>query len=258
MKIVNNGYRRIYHLCTLILLFSITACTSNRKGFTYFENMQDGNIQVNTPIPELRIEPNDQLSIAVSGADPEAAVAFNQTTGTSGTAGYLVSSDGYIEMPVLGSVKVAGLTKEQIRVQIINLLSQRKLLVDPIVSVRLMTFKVTVLGEVGRPAVLSVPNERITLLDAMALAGDINTTGRKDNILIIRDQNGQKVSKRINLSSLELFQSDYYYLKANDLVYVEPTKNKIVNSTTRTPQWIGLALSLVSFAIGVATFVRTK
>jgi polysaccharide export outer membrane protein len=255
MKIANNGIRRLFHLCTLILLFSITACTSNRKGFRYFEDMQDGNIQVNTPVPEIRIEPNDQLAITVTSTNPEAAVIYNQPTGSTG---YLVSSDGYIEMPVLGSIKVMGMTKEQIRVHIINVLTQRKQLVDPIVSVHLLSFKVTVLGEVGHPAVISVPTERISLLDAMALAGDINTTGRKDNILIIRDENGQKVSRRVNLSSLELFQSDYYYLKANDFVYVEPTKNKIVNSTTRTPQWVGLALSLVSFAIGVATFVRTK
>lgn len=262
MEIVHKGMGNfILNGFKLLFLFSLTACAVNKKNFKYFENLQNGNLETDIPVPSFRIEPNDLLAITITSSTPEAAKPYNDLTSTgagSTGGGYLVSGDGYIEMPVLGSIKVAGLTKEQLRVNIKNSLVERKLLVDPAISIRVLTFKVTIVGEVAKPSVINVPSEKISLVDALALSGDLTPYGRRDNILIIRDDNGQKLTRRINLNSLELFHSDFYYLKANDIVYVEPTKAKIINSTTRTPQWVGFVLSAVTLAISVITFARQK
>lgn len=259
MKFVHRNLKRFIPVVQFSFLFLITACSVNKKTFKYFQNLQDGNIQTDIPVPVFFIQANDQLAITITSKNPEAAVPFNLPAAAAGApAGYLVAKDGYIEMPVLGLVKVAGYTTDFLRDSLTNRLKNNRLLVEPAVSVRLLSFKVTVLGEVTRPSVLNIPTQKVSLVDALAMAGDLTPTGRRDNILIIRDNGTQKISKRINLNSLELFHSDFYYLRTNDVVYVEPTKAKIITSTTRTPQWIGLAISAVTFIVGVATFSRQK
>jgi polysaccharide export outer membrane protein len=119
-------------------------------------------------------------------------------------------------------------------------------LVDPIVSVRFLNFKVTVLGEVQRPTVVDVPDEKISLLEALGLAGDITIYGKRDNVMVIREENNQKIIKRLNLNSSEIFNSPYYYLKANDIVYVEANKARIATST-RTTQLLPIFLTALSF-----------
>jgi polysaccharide export outer membrane protein len=159
--------------------------------------------------------------------------------------GYLVNTDGTINFPVLGSVKAAGLTKRQLETLLTDSLSERKLLVDPIVTARFLNFRVTVLGEVGRPTTLNVANERISILEALGLAGDLTIYARRDNVVLIREEGDKKIIKRINLNNNDILYSPYYYLKTNDIVYVEPRKEKI-QSTSRTQQLLPIILSAAS------------
>jgi polysaccharide export outer membrane protein len=147
----------------------------------------------------------------------------------------LVNADGQIQLPIIGSIKAAGLTKSQLKDNITKLILDKKLLVDPIVNIRHLNFEVTVIGEVGNPSVITVPNEKISLLKALGLAGDITIYGRKDNVLLIREENGKKRVKHIDLNSKSFLSSPYYYLQPNDIVYVEANKNKVASVGRMTP-----------------------
>ncbi|MDB5010552.1 MAG: sugar transporter, partial [Mucilaginibacter sp.] len=172
------------------------------------------------------------------------------------STGYLVNNEGIIQFPVLGDIKVAGLTTNQLRLEIIKQLTDKKLLVDPVVMVRQLNFKVSVLGEVGHPMVVNVPSEKISLLEALGMAGDITIYGRKDNVMVIREENGEKRIKRLDLNSKELFSSPYYYLRSNDIIYVEANQSKVTNSSQAT-QLLPIILSGLSFlAIIIEVIVR--
>jgi polysaccharide export outer membrane protein len=239
-------------------MFTATSCLSTKKAI-YFRGQEDGTIKSSNFVPETIIQSNDILSILVSSQNQEASTAFNapvttdvSSTNSSGSrselTGYLVSGEGNIQFPLVGEVKAAGLTKDQLRDTLTSILSRRKLLVDPIVNVRMVNFRVTVLGEVGHPSVIPVPSEKISLLEALGLAGDLTVNAKRDNVLIIREEPGRKVIKRINLNTSDLFTSPYYYLKSNDIVYVEPNKAK-VNNSSLAPMWITLALAFLSFGV---------
>jgi polysaccharide export outer membrane protein len=198
------------------------------------------------------------VSITVNSLNPESSVIYNSpnvsalaTTTVAGSTisqaqGYLVGQDGLIQFPVLGNLKVTGLTKKQLADDISKRLKDKQLLVDPIVTVRYLNFRVTVIGEVARPGVIPVPSEQINLLEALGLAGDLTIYGRRDNVLLIREQEGKKIMKSLNLNSTELLKSPYFYLRSNDVVYVEPNKTKVA-STQRTNQIVPMILSGLSF-----------
>lgn len=133
-----------------------------------------------------------------------------------------MDKDGFIHYPFLGKVKAAGLSKNDLGENLQNGLLSKKLVIDPVIDIRLQNFRVTVLGEVARPNVIVVPNEKLSLPEALAMAGDLTIYGKRENILIVREENNNKVYHRINLNKDSLFNSPYYYLRANDLVYVEP------------------------------------
>lgn len=256
MQLYNTNTYFKMHPLYLLALFAVTlfaSCGTNQNA-AYFTNIADTTLRANTPLPESRIQKNDLLSISVSSLNPEATVIYNSPNavagipGSSGAAisGYLVNSDGNIQFPVLGNIKAEGLTKDQLRDNIRKSLEDKKLLVDPIVMVRFLNYRVTVLGEVGRPSVINVPSEKISLLEAIGMAGDLTIFGKRENVLVIREEeNGQKTMKRLNLNSNELLTSPYYYLKSNDIVYVEPSKAK-VNTTSSTRVWLPVIFSGVS------------
>lgn len=241
--------------CVLILLLAGVSCTNTKKA-VYFSDQKNGSFEA-PAIPKLVIQNNDLLSISVSSLNPEASAIFNQpnnaaansnTTTTVAATGYLVDGEGNIQFPFLGAVKAAGLSKDELKDKLIKSLVDKKLLVDPIITVRFLNFKVTVLGEVAHPTVVTVPSERISLLEALGLAGDLTIYAQRDNVLVIRDEDGKKVTHRLNLNSTELFNSPYYYLKTNDVVYVEPNKSKVA-STSRSVQWIPIVLSALSLGV---------
>lgn len=228
-----------------LLLFS---CVNTRKA-TYFNDAKDGTITSVIPVPESVIHKNDLLNITVTSLNAQATEVFNQPNvqgPNNEVVGYLVNNDGNIQFPILGTLKAEGLTKEQLKASITKKLVDRQLLTDPIVTIRLMNFRVTVLGEVRNPNVIQVPSEKISLLEAIGLAGDLTIYGKRENVLVIREENGQKVIKRINLNSSELLTSPYYYLKSDDVVYVEPNKSRVASS--RSSDWVPVVISALSFA----------
>lgn len=244
--------------CILILTLFATSSCGNTKNVSYFPEIKDGSIQSNTPFPESVIQKSDILSITVSSLSPEASAIFNSpnsSTSTAGTAvGFLVNTEGDIQFPMIGNIKAEGLTKNQLKNNIAKSLVDNKLLIDPIVTIRFINFRVTVLGEVNRPTVVVVPNEKISLLEALGLAGDMTIYASRNNVLVIREEKDQKIIKRLDLNSDEIFTSPYYYLQSNDIVYVEPNKTK-VNSASAGMQWAPIVMSAISLMlVAVVTF----
>jgi len=230
------------------------------KRATYFYDAPDSiyNSSVNENLEDTLHE-NDLLSISVSSVNKEAADMFNTSNQVSaGTAmvsgvlgqasGYLVDKKGFIRFPVLGEIEVKGRTKDEVRDYITTALTEQKLLLNPIVDVRLLNFRVSVLGEVLRPNVFTVPSEKISILEALSLAGDITIYGNKERVSLIREEGGDKVLKHLDLTSSEVLSSPYFYLKSNDVIYVEPRPSKAAEASVVRP-WIPVALSVVSLAI---------
>jgi len=239
-----------------------SSCVNERK-FTYFRDVPDTIALFNiadTGYKPVIIKPDDLLQINISSPNPEANTFFvspgtssSSINGTTTTASannmantYLVDKDGVIELPIVGRVNVKGLTTIQVKDEIKN--KVLTFLKDPIVTVRLQNFKITVLGEVNRPANYIVPNERVSLLDAIGMAGDLTLYGQRENVLLIRELEGKKVLTRLNLNNSNLFQSPYYYLQQNDIVYVEPNKARVASTDMTRIRNFTIITSLTSLA----------
>jgi polysaccharide export outer membrane protein len=234
------------------IIISLTSCV-NQKQVVYFQkgaNQHDTIAVIQAYVP--KIQSGDILAVDIGSLNPYASSFFNPystmpvtsdngSTGnlSSGTGaasvgttqaspGFLVDSAGTIVEPLIGPIKVAGLTTSQARDVIKNKL--KGYLKEVTVNVRLLNYKISVIGEVARPSVYIIPNERVTLPEALSMAGDLTIYGKRTNILIVRDDNGKKEFGRVDLTSRELYNSPYYYLRANDLVYVEPIKVRIQQS----------------------------
>lgn len=242
-----------------IFFYSLTSCIS-QKEVAYF---QDESPETKNKVIDITnryvptIQPADILSIYVSSLNPEATNFFNpyapaerisavptQPGQISTSVGYLVDTEGMVELPLLGKLKVAGLNTIQAREIIREKL--KVYLKEPTVNIRFLNYKVSVLGEVTRPSLFNVPNEQITLPEALSLAGDITIYGRRDNVLIIRETDGKREFARINLNNRDVFNSPYYYLHPNDVVYVEPGKGRLATAD-RLYQLVPAALSALSF-----------
>ena len=241
-----------------IFLISLFASCVNTKNVAYFNDVPDSTLIAAKAGLEPIIQKKDILSIAVSSLSNEATILFNMpnlpasptaaTSNTSQTAGYLVGEDGTVKFPILGEIPAAGLTQKQLENNITQLLIDKKLLFDPIVTARFLNFRVTVLGEVARPGVVYVPSEQISILEAIGDAGDLTIFGKRDNIILIRQEGGNKLVKRLSLNSSKILQSPYYFLKSNDVIYVEPGKSKVA-STSITQQRLPIILSGLSLLI---------
>jgi len=210
------------------------SCVNTRKA-TYFYNIGDTLLHSKYPVPQPIIQSNDILSIVVSSMNPKASETYNlpdtHSTNPNRQPGYLVNQKGYIQFPVLGKIKASGLTREELQKKIVDELVDRKLLLDPIVSIKQTNFKVTVLGEVKDPGVIHVENEKISLLEAIGKAGDLTIYAERNKVLLVRIKpNGDKLTRRLNLNSNKIFDSPYFYLKNNDVIYVEPNKAKVASS----------------------------
>lgn len=253
-----------YLLFSFFLTILFASCASTRK-VAYFSDVQDSARILSKAGLEPVIQKKDILSITVSSLSHEATIIFNTpnlpiTPSASvspevpQTAGYLVSDNGTIRFPVLGDIPAAGLTQKQLEDTITHLLIQKKLLFDPVVSSRFLNFRVTVLGEVNRPGVVTAPSEQISILEAIGQAGDLTIYGLRDNVILIRQEGADKLITRLNLNSTKILQSPYYFLKSNDVIYVEPAKDKIA-STSLFQQRIPVILSGLSLLIILLTNV---
>lgn len=235
------------------------ACVSPKK-MVYFQNIE--GVETNETIVnyEPKIQVGDLLNINVSAIDGEAAMPFNlyetpiigSTVANVKPLTYLVNADGEINFPVLGAVKVEGLSTKILAANLTNTLIEGYLK-SPIVNVRLTNFKVTVLGEVKVPGSYAVPNERISIIEAIGLAGDLTIQGRRSTVLLIREQEGERKFVTIDLTNKKLFNSPYYYLAQNDVIYIEPNKTKLNSSVVGSNT--GVILSSVSILITLITLL---
>lgn len=213
---------------------------------------------------ETKIQKNDLLWINVGGPNITDLAALNSALGfpvTGGAGampqtgaqviGYLVEADGTIKMPYVGRVKVEGLTRLQVEDELKKRFEDYTK--EPVVNVRFMNYKVTVMGDVARPGTFNIPNERITILEAIGMAGDLTVMGRRESILVVREVDGTRTIGRVNLLSKNLLLSPFYYLQTNDLVYIEPAPAKFF-ARERLPQFISLAagsLSLLAIILSI-------
>ncbi len=258
-----------------IFFYSVSSC-SPIKNIAYFEDLTDTSkiySQEITSTYKVVLQPDDLLEINVSSNNPEATAVFNgggsitqipQTTtiatGLSSNINnqtlntYLINRQGTIDFPVLGKLTAQGLTVSQLEDSL--KIKLNKYLQDPIVNIRLLNYKITVLGEVTRPATYTVPSERITVIDAIGMAGDLTIYGKRENVLLVREENGQRKFIRLNLNSSTLFESPYYYLKQNDIVYIEPNKAKVETLNANTFRTITVVASVLS--VLVLAFSRLK
>ncbi|MGX5818968.1 polysaccharide biosynthesis/export family protein [Chitinophaga lutea] len=243
------------------------SCASTKKA-AYFNNLGDTTLTAIKADLEPVIQRNDILQINVGAMNPQEAAMYNlpntYTPGTMPTAngnglavtagpanpaaGYLVNQEGFIQFPVLGPIKAAGLTKKALTDTIRNQLADRKLLVEPVVTIRFLNYRVTVLGEVAHPTVVNVSSEKISILEALGMAGDITIYGKKENVLLIRDEEGVRTTRRLNLNDKAVLSSPYFFLKPNDIVYVEPTKSKVA-TTSKSNTLIPIILSALSLVV---------
>lgn len=257
--------RKSYFLILFGVIALLFASCNNYKNVAYFQNSAD--LPADAPQVELfnaRLMPKDLITITVNTTDPEASVPFNLTVQTreSGFLGqtrtttqaalqqYLVSNDGNIEFPVLGTLHVGGLTINETEVMVRERLAPY-LKETPIVTVRLVSFKVSVLGEVSRPGQFSVNTEKVNVLEALALAGDLTIWGQRENVKLIReDARGQRQIYELNLNDANIIYSPYYQLEQNDIVYVTPNKTKAKNSDvgSSTSLWFSATSIVISLA----------
>jgi polysaccharide biosynthesis/export protein len=254
-------FNRIFLLLALpIYLFS---CRTQQKLPHYLEYVSDSTGKGEVKIPELRFQKNDQISIQISSLSTEAKAdeIFNQPMSNTGGAGqstqlmgYLVDVNGNIQHHRLGVLHVEGLTKNELAELIKKRLTEPVvLLADPTVIIRYLNFRVVVLGEVGSSGTVSIPGERLTILEAVALAGGITDYGKKDIVKIHREVNGKSETGIINLTDKNIFESPYYNLVQNDVVIIEPTKQKRNDAEqARISQKIAFGFTLVTVAATLA------
>ena len=252
-------------------LIAITSCTSYKK-VPYLQNSAEIDTTVISKLYDARIQPKDMLTITVSSEKPEAAIPFNLTVPTSlnSSSGskslssqpvlqtYLVDNDGCIDFPILGKLQINGMTKSEVE-EMIKERIKSNFTTDPIVTVRMANYKVTVLGEVGAPGVHTIANEKVNIFEALALSGDLTIHGKRDNIKLIRENtDGTKQIVPLNLNDANIIYSPYYYLQQNDILYVEPNKAKAHNSdvSSMTSMWFSatsLLMAVVTFLLNLLT-----
>jgi polysaccharide export outer membrane protein len=248
----------------LLLLIIQFSCT-NKRNLIYFQG-DLGSTESNKNYDPI-LKTDDVLSIIVMAIDEVAVKPFNISTsvqnnqlnggygiGNPTPPGYLIDQEGNVDLPVIGKQKLSGLKRSEA----IELIKEKlKAYVNgPTVLIRILNYKITVLGDVKNPGTFTIPNERITLPEALGIAGDVLITGKRKNILVIRDVDGKKTETRVDLTSKSLFSSPVYYLQQNDLVYVEPNRAKVNSSAVNTAN-VGLVVSIISLVVTISVLLFT-
>lgn len=259
------------------LLFGLVAllmssCNTS-KEIIYLQDVRLESPEEIKAAETITIEPKDMLSIVVSSSQPEAARIFNlpimATQASNGDLmydsylnGYVVDGDGYIDFPVVGKIKASGLNRWQLQDRIMETLRDKKLLDDPVVTVDFMNFKVSILGEVTAPGTYSIKSDKVSVLEAIAMARDLTIYGKRDEVYVIREEGGQRHSYKLDLRSSDIFDSPAYYLKQNDVIYVQPNKVRAGQSTINqntvksVSMWVSIASLLTSIGVLVANIVK--
>ncbi|EAQ40269.1 polysaccharide biosynthesis/export protein [Dokdonia sp. MED134] len=247
-------------ITALVLLFSLV-CTSciSKKEVLYFQDIEALNNQTDNTNYNTIIRPDDLLSITVSSQDPESVAIFNPVAGAANAlrttndrlGTYLVDSNGNIEFPFIGTLQIANKT----RVEAIALLKGEinKYAKEAVVDIRILNFSISVLGEVQRPGTFTIPNERITVLEALGLAGDMTIFGERKTVKIIREENGVKSYGELDFTSIDVVNSPFYYLQQNDVVIVSPNKAQVQSGAFNRNSTI--FISIAGIIISVLTIL---
>lgn len=255
-------------------VWGLVACSTPAR-ITYFQDLRPGESEQQVvAATEIKVRPGDKLSIIVNSRDPQLTQLFNLpyvtqqigrgSTSTSsssnatsqGVSGYTVDEEGMIDFPVLGKIEIAGKNREEIAAFIKEELLAKNLVKDPVVTVEYMNLCISVLGEVASPGRYSIDRDKVTLLDAISMAGDLTIYGKREKVLVLREENGVQRVYGVNLCSAEhLYTSPVYYLQQNDVVYVEPNNVRARQATVNgnnvrsTSFWISLASLLTTIAV---------
>lgn len=252
-----------------ILALAFTSCKTSKEMLYFPELAQDNNITQVIPDSvkeyESPIMPDDMLTITVTALDPNAVAIFNLPTQnylapgesllvtTPSMQTYLVDSEGYVDYPVLGRIKLGGLTRKEAT----QLLKEKisNYVENPIVSIQCINYKITILGEVTKPGSYKIDSERVSILDALGMANDITIYGDHTNLLLIREENGTRTFNRIDLSQPDIFTSPYYYMQRNDVIYVEPNdaRKGYANYSQNKQYTVSIVSAITSAASVVAS-----
>ena len=278
-------YRISAYFCflSIVLLAVLSSCTTP-KNVAYFQDLTQETLKTPSPQP-LKISPNDKLTITVKTMDPALSSLFNlqivsdrvgegvpvtgsgnmasSSTYITGLSKYTVNPQGYIDFPILGNVKVSGMTRDELAGFIKGELMERQLAKDPVVTVEFVNMGVSLLGEVNAPGRYDINNDQMTVLQAISMAGDLTINGKRENIALIRDTEDGVATYRLDLTNFkELAESPAYYLRQGDVIYVEPNDIRKRQTTTNgnnvlsTGFWISVASLLTSVVTTIAVFVR--
>ena len=249
-----------------LFLLITTACNSSKKVI----GLQNGDtMKIEEIVPqEIHIQQNDLLGITVNSKNAELALPFNMPTvayqagtngnvsGTQALQGYLVDEQGNINFPILGTIHVEGLTRSQLTHLLEQKLKNGNYIKDPVVTVKFLNFKISVIGEVNQPGSFPISNERVTILDALSMAGDLTIYGKRDRVAVIREIDGKRSITYNDLRNTDLFKSPTYYLQQNDVIYVEPNSRKAEQQNINQNNSIGVWISILSFltTLGILIF----
>lgn len=265
--------REILHKAAAALLtMTMLASCAQVKNIAYFQDKAIDHPEEIDKHGGIVIQPKDMISIVVSSRNPELATMFNlpvvsyqagsevvTSTAQQRLMGYVVDNDGYIDFPVLGPIQVAGMTRWELSEKIKDTLLKEGYLNDAVVTVEFMNFKVSVLGEVNNPGTYTIEGDKVTVLQALSLAGDLTIFGKRENVTVIRELDGERVFYNIDLCSVDMFKSPAYNLLQNDIVYVEPSEIKARQSTLddKGLRMTSIMISSGSLLVSVATLLAT-
>lgn len=253
----------------LAAVLMVSSCVAP-KNIAYFQNRLVDQPEQIDKHGGIVIQPKDMLSIVVSSKNPELVVMFNlpvvsyqagseivSSSGYQRLMGYVVDNDGFIDFPILGRLKVSGLTRWELSEMIKARLLDEGYLTDCVVTVEFMNFKVSVIGEVNSPGTYTIEGDKVTVLQAISLARDLTIFGQRENVTVIRERNNERVMYQINLCDVSMFNSPAYYLQQNDIVYVEPSAIKARQSTTddKALRMTSIMVSSGSLLISVASLI---
>lgn len=253
-----------YWACLVLFVFLLSACVSPRKVL-YFQDVKSETRQLIDEDYAVKIHKDDMLAIMINSKNPELALPFNmplvsyqigyQSGYSQQILGYLVDTDGCIDFPLFGKIRVAGMTRKELTEYLKQRLINEDYIKDPVVTVKFLNFKISVIGEVNRPGSFDINSDRITLLEAISKAGDLTIYGRRDRVAVIREVNGERTIVYHDLRSSDIFQSPYYYLQQNDIVYVEPNKAKTAQSRINQNNSVGVWTSVISVLTSIVTLI---
>ena len=246
----------------LAVIVLLASCSSQKK-VTYFNDLGAGSSVAIAPMQEIKLKPGDKFSVHVNSKDKELVAPLNlsltsQTSGTQQTQlAFTVDREGNIDFPQLGTIHVEGMTRDDLAKHLKNKIVGNKIALDAVVLVEFKNHQISVIGEVNRPGKIDIEKDYITILDAISMAGDLTIQGERNNITVLREEQGQQKAYSINMNdAAQLHSSPVYYLQQNDIVYVEPNKTKAGQSTINgnTVRSTSFWMSLASLVLTVVTF----